>query len=129
MLTIFGRYFYFVFTNPDDLAGGLSRFVSAIIFMIVIEVIAHSLVAAQNATADADERDKSIERAASRWGYIVLVAGVWVLIAQLVSRVVLEQAMYSGYLLANLLFLIFIVAELANIVARLLYYRLGLSRG
>ena len=128
VLTIFGRYFYFVFTNPDDLAGGLSRFVSAI-FMIVIEVIAHSLVAAQNATADADERDKSIERAASRWGYIVLVAGVWVLIAQLVSRVVLEQAMYSGYLLANLLFLIFIVAELANIVARLLYYRLGLSRG
>ena len=72
---------------------------------------------------------QDIERAASRWGYIVLVAGVWVLIAQLVSRVVLEQAMYSGYLLANPLFLIFIVAELANIVARLLYYRLGLACG
>ena len=62
MLTVFGRYFYFVFTNPDDLIGGLSRFVSAIIFMIAIEVVAHSLVAAQNATADADERDKRIER-------------------------------------------------------------------
>ena len=56
VLTVFGRYFYFVFTNPDDLIGGLSRFVSAIIFMIAIEVVAHSLVAAQNAAADADER-------------------------------------------------------------------------
>ena len=129
VLTVFGRYFYFVFTNPDDLIGGLSRFVSAIIFMIAIEVVAHSLVAAQNAAADADERDKRIERAASRWGYIVLVAGVWVLIGQLVSRVVFEQAMLSSYLLANLLFLIFVIAELANIVARLLYYRLGLRRG
>ena len=97
--------------------------------MIAIEVVAHSLVAAQNAAADADERDKRIERAASRWGYIVLVAGVWVLIGQLVSRVVFEQAMLSSYLLANLLFLIFVIAELANIVARLLYYRLGLRRG
>ena len=51
------------------------------------------------------------------------------LIGQLVSRVVFEQAMLGSYLLANLLFLIFVIAELANIVARLLYYRLGLRRG
>ena len=74
------------------------------------------------ATADADERDKSIERAASRWGILCWCwESGWSSLSWCRAWCWINS--YSGYLLANLLFLIFIVAELANIVARLLYYR------
>ncbi len=58
----------------------------------------------------------------------MLVAGVWVLIGQLVLDVVFERVVLGGYLTANLLFLVFIAAELAELLARLMYYRLGINR-
>jgi hypothetical protein len=56
------------------------------------------------------------------------VVGVWVFIGQLVLGVVFEREALGNYLTANLLFLVFIAAELAELLARLLYYRLGISR-
>lgn len=128
VLTIFGNYFYFVFTNPDDIRAGLLQFVGAVVLLIIIEVVTYSLVAAGGSGVETDERDRAIKRAASRWGYGVLVAGVWVLIGQLVLDVVFERVVLGGYLTANLLFLVFIAAELAELLARLMYYRLGINR-
>jgi hypothetical protein len=51
-----------------------------------------------------------------------------VFIGQLVLGVVFEREALGNYLTANLLFLVFIAAELAELLARLLYYRLGISR-
>jgi hypothetical protein len=128
VLSIFGSYFFFVFTNPEDIGSGLAQFIGAVILLIIIEVVTYSLVAADGSGVETDERDRAIKRAASRWGYGVLVVGVWVLIGQLVLDVVFEREALGNYLTANLLFLVFIAAELAELLARLLYYRLGISR-
>jgi hypothetical protein len=127
VLSIFGSYFFFVFTNPEDIGGGLAQFIGAVILLIIIEVVTYSLVAADGSGVETDERDRAIKRAASRWGYGVLVVGVWVLIGQLVLDVVFEREALGNYLTANLLFLVFIAAELAELLARLLYYRLGIN--
>ena len=129
VLTIFSSYFYFVFTNPGDVLGGLAQFIGAVILIIIIQIVTFPLVAADGSSVEADERDRAIQRAASRWGYGVLVAGIWALVGQSVLGVVFERDPFSNYLLANLLFLIFIAAELANVLARIFYYRLGINRG
>ena len=58
-----------------------------------------------------------------------MVAGIWLVFGQLVLGVIFEQAWinryFGGYLIANVLFLVFVVGELVTIVARLLYYRRG----
>ena len=101
------------------------------IALVIVEIIVHSLAAAQRAEGRYDERDKAIQRAASRWGYGVMAVGIWLVIGQLALGMIFPQAWinsyFSGYLLANVLFMVFIVSELVNITSRLLYYRRGLN--
>ena len=129
VVIIFSSYFFFVFANLEDVSGGFKRFVGAVILLVIIEITVHSLIASQGCGGDSDERDRAIQRAASRWGYGVMVAGIWLVIGQLVLGMFFEQAWingyFSGYLIANALFLVFVVGELVTIVARLLYYRRG----
>ena len=128
---MFGSYFFYVFTNLEDITGGLQRFLGAVIALVIVEIIVHSLAAAQRAEGRYDERDKAIQRAASRWGYGVMAVGIWLVIGQLALGMIFQQAWinsyFSGYLLANVLFMVFIVSELVNITSRLLYYRRGLN--
>ena len=60
-----------------------------------------------------------------------MAVGVWLVIGQLVLGMIFEQAWinsyFSSYLLANVLFLVFVVSELVSIAARLLYYRRGFN--
>ena len=129
VVIIFGSYFFFVFANLEDVTEGFKRFVGAVILLVIIEITVHSLIASQGCRGDSDERDRAIQRAASRWGYGVMAIGIWLVIGQLVLGMVFEQAWintyFSGYLIANALFLVFVVGELVSIVARLLYYRRG----
>ena len=128
---MFGSYFFYVFANLEDITGGLQRFLGAVIALVIVEIIVHSLAAAQRAEGRYDERDKAIQRAASRWGYGVMAVGIWLVIGQLALGMIFQQAWinsyFSGYLLANVLFMVFIVSELVNITSRLLYYRRGLN--
>ena len=128
---MFGSYFFYVFANLKDITGGLQRFLGAVIALVIVEIIVHSLAAAQRAEGRYDERDKAIQRAASRWGYGVMAVGIWLVIGQLALGMIFQQAWinsyFSGYLLANVLFMVFIVSELVNITSRLLYYRRGLN--
>ena len=131
VVIMFGSYFFYVFANLKDITGGLQRFLGAVIALVIVEIIVHSLAAAQRAEGRYDERDKAIQRAASRWGYGVMAVGIWLVIGQLALGMIFQQAWinsyFSGYLLANVLFMVFIVSELANITSRLLYYRRGLN--
>ena len=131
VVIMFGSYFFYVFANLKDITGGLQRFLGAVIALVIVEIIVHSLAAAQRAEGRYDERDKAIQRAASRWGYGVMAVGVWLVIGQLALGMIFQQAWinsyFSGYLLANVLFMVFIVSELVNITSRLLYYRRGLD--
>ena len=131
VVIMFGSYFFYVFANLKDITGGLQRFLGAVIALVIVEIIVHSLAAAQRAEGRYDERDKAIQRAASRWGYGVMAVGIWLVIGQLALGMMFQQAWinsyFSGYLLANVLFMVFIVSELVNITSRLLYYRRGLN--
>ena len=131
VVIMFGSYFFYVFANLKDITGGLQRFLGAVIALVIVEIIVHSLAAAQRAEGRYDERDKAIQRAASRWGYGVMAVGIWLVIGQLALGMIFQQAWinsyFSGYLLANVLFMVFIVSELVNITSRLLYYRRGLN--
>ena len=131
VVIMFGSYFFYVFANLKDITGGLQRFLGAVIALVIVEIIVHSLAAAQRAEGRYDERDKAIQRAASRWGYGVMAVGIWLVIGQLALGMIFQQASinsyFSGYLLANVLFMVFIVSELVNITSRLLYYRRGLN--
>ena len=131
VVIMFGSYFVYVFANLKDITGGLQRFLGAVIALVIVEIIVHSLAAAQRAEGRYDERDKAIQRAASRWGYGVMAVGIWLVIGQLALGMIFQQAWinsyFSGYLLANVLFMVFIVSELVNITSRLLYYRRGLK--
>ena len=89
----------------------------AIILKIVIEVVAYSLVAAQNAVAaDADERDKASARGQPLG--LHCVGGRRMGADRQLARAWCSSRRCSSYLLANLLFLIFVTAELANGQAR-----------
>ena len=131
VVIMFGSYFFYVFANLEDLTGGFQRFLGAVALLVIVEITLHSLIAAQRADGHTDERDRAIQRAASRWGYGVMAVGVWLVIGQLVLGMIFEQAWinsyFSSYLLANVLFLVFVVSELVNISARLFYYRRGFN--
>ena len=131
VVIMFSSYFVYVFANLEDITGGLQRFLGAVIALVIVEIIVNSLAAAQRAEGRYDERDKAIQRAASRWGYGVMAVGIWLVIGQLALGMIFQQAWinsyFSGYLLANVLFMVFIVSELVNITSRLLYYRRGLN--
>lgn len=131
VVIMFSSYFVYVFANLEDITGGLQRFLGAVIALVIVEIIVHSLAAAQRAEGRYDERDKAIQRAASRWGYGVMAVGIWLVIGQLALGMIFQQAWinsyFSGYLLANVLFMVLIVSELVNITSRLLYYRRGLN--
>ena len=131
VVIMFSSYFVYVFANLEDITGGLQRFLGAVIALVIVEIIVHSLAAAQRAEGRYDERDKAIQRAASRWGYGVMAVGIWLVIGQLALGMIFQQAWinsyFSGYLLANVLFMVFNVSELVNITSRLLYYRRGLN--
>ena len=131
VVIMFSSYFVYVFANLEDITGGLQRFLGAVIALVIVEIIVHSLAAAQRAEGRYDERDKAIQRAASRWGYGVMAVGIWLVIGQLALGMIFQQAWinsyFSGSLLANVLFMVFIVSELVNITSRLLYYRRGLN--
>ena len=131
VVIMFSSYFVYVFANLEDITGGLQRFLGAVIALVIVKIIVHSLAAAQRAEGRYDERDKAIQRAASRWGYGVMAVGIWLVIGQLALGMIFQQAWinsyFSGYLLANVLFMVFIVSELVNITSRLLYYRRGLN--
>ena len=131
MVIMFGSYFFYVFANLEDLTGGFQRFLGVLILLVIVQVTLHSLIAAQRADGHTDERDRAIQRAASRWGYGVMAVGIWLVIGQLVLGMIFEQAWinsyFSIYLLANVLFLVFVVSELVSISVRLLYYRRGFN--
>jgi hypothetical protein len=131
VVIMFGSYFFYVFANLEDPTGGFQRFLGAVALLVIVEITLHSLIAAQRADGHTDERDRAIQRAASRWGYGVMAVGIWLVIGQLVLGMIFQQAWinsyFSIYLLANVLFLVFVVSELVNISARLFYYRRGFN--
>lgn len=93
-LLIFGNYAISVFTmdpsmlNPEEMIElAMDNLSSAVLYMIIIEIIFQSLIAAasRNKTElKGDERDKTISLTSNNSGYYVLSIGVVITIGQLI---------------------------------------------
>lgn len=142
-LAIFTYYFFNVWQlvdtaalhasgNADMLLDAIQVLSLEVIFWIVVlEIISHTLFAMGNAKAaamGADERDKLLALKAGRIGHGVMVTGVMIFI---ISQLWFRQSHVFGidltevFFTANLLLAVFIVSELVRFTALICYYRQG----
>lgn len=101
------------------LVGGL---LYCVIALVLIEVVAHVVVAMrapQDAQAPKDERERLIELEAIRIAHYVFVVGVLIAVSTMIHLGANVFAMAYHLLLA------FVVAEVANYAARIVYHRRG----
>ena len=109
--------------RPPGLASDLTLgqawpFVSAMILMLVVQVVGHVAIAVMDRQPEPDERDRSIEAQASRYGAFALAAGVFVaLCTALVTK--------GNAVMAHILLGSWLVAQAVETVARLVHYRRG----
>ncbi len=93
-LVIFGNYAISVFTmdpsmlNPEEMIDlAMDNLSSAVLYLIIIEIIFQSLIAAASRSKmeiEGDERDRTISLTANNSGYLVLSIGVVITIGQLI---------------------------------------------
>lgn len=93
-LVIFGNYANSVFTmdpsmlNPEEMIDlAMDNLSSAVLYLIIIEIIFQSLIAAASRSKmeiEGDERDRNISLTANNSGYLVLSIGVVITIGQLI---------------------------------------------
>ena len=132
-LLVFGNFFVDtleVVLAGEPMASVGTSLVAAVISAIILEIIVQSLLASLSASQKDDERDQLIERLSFRNGYLCLVVGMWIWIAQTTIPTWwtdLPSSPYmTGALVPVLLLLLFVIAEVTMTVTRLFYYRHGL---
>ncbi|MFC1760121.1 hypothetical protein ACFLZD_01210 [Candidatus Neomarinimicrobiota bacterium] len=122
---IFGFYFIKVFgtISPTDsgLVNGIVLFVGAVLYIVLLEMILRIILPIfhKNEPKDSDdERDKIIQLKATRISYLILVLGMFFAIIFLLLSL-------TQLLIANIILLFFIVAEITGFSIQLFYYRKG----
>ena len=122
---IFGYYFARVFTAlrepvPDTTAI-IRLFIGMVLFMIVIEIVTHIVLAItfrKEANEEHDERDKLIELKSTKISYWILISGVLITGVNMLT-------MTSPLVSVNILWFMFILAEVTGDITKLYYYRKG----
>ena len=125
-IIIFGYYFIRVFSalkQPQaDSTNLIALFIGAIIVMIILEITIHIILGIINnkdANETGDERDKSIDLKATKTSYYILILGVFQAVACLLMT-------KSPIMIANIVLLFFVIAEIVGDSIRLYYYRKGI---
>lgn len=131
-LFVFGWYFYKFFSSASQWGSDGFSFADIllpIILVVVLEVIIQSFLAGANKQLE-DERDALIAATSYKSGYIVMSIGIWLLLGQLstvgVGSWFALSEQPSPVMIAHLLLLIFILAEVTNFITQLYRYRRGL---
>lgn len=122
---IFGFYFVKVFgtISPTDsgLVNGIVLFVGAVLYIVLLEIILRIILPIfhkNEPRSISDERDKIIQLKATRVSYIILVFGMFFATISLFLSL-------APLLIANIVLLFFIIAELTGYSIQLFYYRKG----
>ncbi len=119
---VFGFYFFRMFKiltgGEMDKTETLIFFVSAIVLLIIIEVVAHIFLTVVHRPETIDERDRLIELKATRIAYFFLVLGVFLTIGSIMMSL-------SPFMTAHIMLLSFVIAEMAKSISQLIYYRRG----
>lgn len=136
-LAIFGYYFYNILGlsgAPEETAkwAAIGLLIQAIVLSSIVEAVFQGMLAVTNLKATklgADERDKLFEFKGNNWGYWVLVAGVIIVIVQILLQEQLNVNLFSRLeiplLTAHLLMFTFIASEVARFSGQIFYYRRG----
>lgn len=106
--------------------AALGRFlwpaVPAVIAMIAVQIVYHSLLAATDVEVPADERDAMVDLRATRWAYWTLSAGCLLVLLALINCTIFDSTLGTA-LLVHLLALVLTVADVSKYTAQLIGYR------
>jgi predicted nuclease of predicted toxin-antitoxin system len=122
-LAVYGYYFATVFSGmqPSQIdRTALGRLISAVVVIVVLEVVYHILIAVSSKVERKDERDIHINNKAYRNAYFLLAADLFMLMAT-VALIGL-----TPFLTVNLMLLSVVVSEIVKSLTQLFYYRRGL---
>jgi len=138
-LLIFGDYAISIFTmdanvlNPDEMVEvAMHNLSSAVLLIIIVEIIFQSLIAAGSGNKvefDGDERDRLITLSSNNSGYWVLSIGVIITLGQLILphlsgiEFSLEERTNIPMFEMHLLLFSFIVAEIVRFSHQIYLYR------
>jgi hypothetical protein len=121
---VFGYYFATVLRDIsrsefDCASLPIGRLVLAVVAIVVIEIVYHILLALESKPEPKDERDTLIASKAYRNAYFLLSAGIFVVMCAVMLA-------FKPFLIVNLVLFVWVLAELAQFVTQLFYYRRGL---
>lgn len=138
-LLIFGNYAVSVFTmdssvlNPDEMIEvAMRNLSSAVLFIIVVEIIFQTLIVAGSRNKiemEGDERDRLISLTSNNSGYWVLSIGVMITLGQLILpnvigiQLSLEERTNIPMFEMHLLLFSFILAEIVRFSHQIYLYR------
>jgi len=133
MLVVYGYYFAAVLHNvgqPEFIGAGLGRLFLAVVAIIVIEIVYHIVLALESKPEPKDERDILIEAKGYRNAYFALSTGAFLVIAGVIAAGLSRGASpmpvnVTLFLMANIVLLFMVVAEVIKFATQLLYYRRG----
>ena len=124
LILTFGGYFYSVYMTilpspvaKDILPHQAGLFISATVMLVIILVIGHIVIALIDRRTEPDERDKSIELRAGKYGAFVLASGVFFTL----STALLTE---GNAIMAHVLLGFWVLAQSIEIVSQLIMYRL-----
>lgn len=130
-LLVFGWYFTHFFSSPSAWGNDAFTFadlLTPIVLVVILEIIIQSFLAGANKQLE-DERDVLIAATSYKGGYFVLSIGIWLLLGQLSTIGTGSWFAFSERpstaMMAHLLLLTFILAEVTNFVTQLYHYRRG----
>lgn len=130
VLGTYGYYFYFVLLGAGPVSADemLGRMIALVVVLVVVEVAFHIAIAAfspRDAQAAADEREQLISLKSYRVSYLVLAAGVLLVLGRMLFGGVVEPQAVSLLDIANLLLLALVISEIAGYAAQLYHFRRG----
>ncbi len=125
LLITFGGYFYSAYLTilptpaaKDVMPHQAGLFIAATILLVLILVAGHIVIALLDRRTEPDERDRSIELRAGRYGSYVLATGVFL---ALCTALITE----GNAIMAHVLLGFWVTAQGVEIVSQLVLYRRG----
>ena len=108
--------------TTSDSANLIVLFIGVVIVMIILEIVSHIILAViykKEVNESSDERDKLIELKGIRISYWILIFGIFQAIVSLLMN-------KPPLMVANIILLFFVFAQIAGESIKLYYYRKGI---
>lgn len=144
-LVLLGYYFLTIATTRLSGEEAIWLYLKVVFWIVIIEVIVLSVLAAIQKPEKPDERDKSIQARAYKYGYIVLIVGLAITLWQISVNALAERvealpekgaqvaelvsafsATATPYITINIILVTLAIAEIAKSATQLIFYRRGI---